>query len=219
MKRWGIAFIIDNVLFDTFGRDDIFRKNISRFKIDTSVVKHVVISHDDWDHIAGLGNFLRDNHDVAVYVCKDSCEQIKTMISNCGASLVQVDHPVEVTNNIFSLGQMRADTKRGIIYEQSLAVQSENGLSIITGCAHPGIVAIVNRAVEYFGRKPYLICGGFHMKDGSDTDNENIVKELKKSGVWKVIPLHCTGNNTLKWFRHFYNDNCISISQGDVFEL
>lgn len=64
IKRWGIAFIIDDILFDTFGRQDIFWENIRRLRIDISRIKHVVISHDDWDHIAGLKSFLQSNRNV-----------------------------------------------------------------------------------------------------------------------------------------------------------
>ncbi len=45
--RWGISFLVGDVLFDTFGREDIFRANVSRLKIDLSRIKHVVISHED----------------------------------------------------------------------------------------------------------------------------------------------------------------------------
>jgi 7,8-dihydropterin-6-yl-methyl-4-(beta-D-ribofuranosyl)aminobenzene 5'-phosphate synthase len=219
IKRWGVAFVIGDVLFDTFGRQDIFWENISRFKIDMSPIKHVVISHDDWDHIAGLKSFLQGNHNVSVHICSDSGKPIKDMLLDCGVSLLKVDSPLEITKGIFSLGQMRADTSRGVIYEQSLAVQSDKGLSIITGCAHPGITAIVRRAIEYFGCKPNLVCGGFHMKDSTGSDNENIVQELKALGVEKVVPLHCSGSSACKIFCRHYRDNCIKLHEGDVLEL
>jgi 7,8-dihydropterin-6-yl-methyl-4-(beta-D-ribofuranosyl)aminobenzene 5'-phosphate synthase len=219
IKRWGIAFIIDDILFDTFGRRDIFWENIHRLRIDVSQIKHVVISHDDWDHIAGLKSFLQSNRNVSVHICRDSGERIKDIVLNCGASLFEVDSPLEITKGIFSLGQMRADTARGIIYEQSLVVQSDKGISIITGCAHPGITLIVRRAIEYFGCKPYLVCGGFHMKDGSRLDNENIVQELRTLGVEKVVPLHCSGSNACKIFRRYYGSDCINMNEGDVLEL
>lgn len=219
IKRWGIAFIIDDILFDTFGRQDIFWENIHRFKIDISRIKHVVISHDDWDHIAGLKSFLHDNPNVSVYICSDSGKSIKDMVRDCGVSLFEVNGPREITKGIFSLGQMRADTARSVIYEQSLAVQSYNGLSIITGCAHPGITAIVRRAIEYFGRKPYLVCGVFHMKDGSRPDNENIVQELRTLGLEKVVPLHCSGSNACKIFSRYYGSDCINMNEGDALEL
>jgi 7,8-dihydropterin-6-yl-methyl-4-(beta-D-ribofuranosyl)aminobenzene 5'-phosphate synthase len=219
IKRWGIAFIIDDVLFDTFGREDIFQKNLRRFKIDISRIKHVAISHDDWDHIAGLKSFLQGNPNVSVHICRDSGRPIKDMVLDCGVSLFEVDSPREITKGIFSLGQMRADTAHGVIYEQSLAIQSEKGLSIITGCAHPGITVMVRRAIEHFGRKPYLVCGGFHMKDGSSSDNENIVQELKTLGVEKVMPLHCSGSSACKIFRRHYDSNCINLREGDAVEL
>ena len=55
IRRWGIAFLIgDDMLFDTFGDARVFMNNVRKFKIDLSKIKHIVISHDDWDHVTGL---------------------------------------------------------------------------------------------------------------------------------------------------------------------
>ncbi|MFH1799666.1 MAG: MBL fold metallo-hydrolase [Candidatus Omnitrophota bacterium] len=169
--RWGLAFLVGNVLFDTFGRKDIFKRNIRRFGIDLSRVKHVVISHEDWDHIAGLENFLKTHPKTPVYVCRKSGNALRKIIRSNGGSLIEVDKPRKISRNIFSLGQMRADTGRGILYEQALVVKSRHGFSVITGCAHPGIFRIIRQAIKIFGNKIYTICGGFHMKDNTQEEN------------------------------------------------
>jgi len=215
--RWGISFLVGNVLFDAFGREDIFRENVSRFKIDLSRVKHVVISHEDWDHIAGLGDFLRSHPKTRVYVCKKSGNALKDLIRSNAGLLVEVEKPQKISRNIFSIGQMRADTGRGILYEQALVVKSRNGFSVITGCAHPGIVRIVRQAVEIFGKRIYAVCGGFHMKDNSREENLKIITELQALGVKKVIPLHCSGLSAVRIFRRFYGKNCIKLQEGGSF--
>ncbi len=217
--RWGISFLVGDVLFDAFGREDIFQENVRRFKIDLSRVKHVVISHEDWDHIAGLGNFLRANTKTRVYICKRSGRALKEMILSNAGSTVEVDRSRKISPNIFSLGQMRADTGRGILYEQALVVKSQMGFSVITGCAHPGIVRIVRQAVKIFGKKIYAVCGGFHMKDHTRKENSKIIAELQALGVKRVIPLHCTGATARKLFQKTYGRDFSSLSEGQTVSL
>ena len=217
--RWGLAFLVGDVLFDAFGREDVFRENVSRFKIDLSQVKHIVISHEDWDHIAGLGSFLRDHPKTHVHICKKSGKVLKDLIRQAGGRLIEVSKPSQISQSIFSLGQMRADTGRGVLHEQALVVKSRNGFSVITGCAHPGIVRIVRQAIKIFGKKIYAVCGGFHMKDNARKENLKIIAELQALGVKKVIPLHCSGSSATQVFGRFYGKNCIKLQEGDAFKL
>ncbi|MFA5167358.1 MAG: MBL fold metallo-hydrolase [Candidatus Omnitrophota bacterium] len=212
--RWGISFLVGDVLFDAFGREDIFRKNVSRFKIDLPRVKHVVISHEDWDHIAGLGDFLKANSKARVYICRKSGKTLKELILNSGGSLVEVGKTRKINRNIFSLGQMRANTGRGILYEQALVVKSRNGFSVITGCAHPGILRIVKRVVKVFGKKIYAVCGGFHMKDNTREENSKIIAGFQALGVKKVLPLHCTGRHAARLFQKTYGRKCSFLREG-----
>ncbi|MFA5159465.1 MAG: MBL fold metallo-hydrolase [Candidatus Omnitrophota bacterium] len=217
--RWGISFLVGDVLFDVFGRVDIFRKNIKRFKINLFRVKHVVISHEDWDHVAGLGDFLRTNSKARVYICRKSGKTLKELILNSGGSLVEVGKTRKINRNIFSLGQMRANTGRGILCEQALVVKSRNGFSVITGCAHPEIVRIVRQAIRIFGKRIYAVCGGFHMKDNTREENLKIIAELQALGVKKVLPLHCTGSAARQLFRKTYGRDLVPLREGQTVEL
>jgi len=59
--------------------------NIHRFNIDTTEIRHIVISHDDWDHISGLWYLIHDRNDITVYVCPGFKEDIKGRIRSFGA--------------------------------------------------------------------------------------------------------------------------------------
>ncbi len=217
--RWGISFLAGDVLFDVFGRADIFWKNVERFGIDLTRIRHVVISHDDWDHIAGLEGFLKKRPGTKVWVCGKAGNALKDLVKNNGGKLVEVAGVRRVTRNIYSLGQMRADTGRGILYEQALVVKSQRGFSVITGCAHPGIVRIVKRAIKVFGKNIHTICGGFHMKNNDSEENIKIVAGLRALGVKKVIPLHCSGPKTAPIFARFLGKHCIKLREGESFDF
>jgi 7,8-dihydropterin-6-yl-methyl-4-(beta-D-ribofuranosyl)aminobenzene 5'-phosphate synthase len=214
--RWGISFLIGDVLFDAFGRSDIFWKNIHRFKIALSRAKRIAISHEDWDHIAGLADLLKTHPKMQVHICKRSGRALKDLIRANGGRLAEIDKPQKISAGIFSLGQMRADTGRGILYEQALVVKSWRGFSVITGCAHPGIVRIVKQALKIFGKKIYAVCGGFHMKDNTRADNLRIIAELQTLGVKRVIPLHCTGRNAIRLFQKSYGVKCLPLREGQT---
>jgi len=216
IKRWGISFLIgENVLFDTFGREDIFWRNIKRFKIDISKIKHVIISHEDWDHIAGLESFLKKNPHVTVYICKQSPLKLKEMILSSGATLVEVDKLLEITKNVFTLGQMHAVTKRGVLYEQPIGIRTEKGIVVLTGCAHPGLIAILDEVKKHFNESIFLIAGGFHLKNSPQEDIDLIIGALKSAGVQKVVPLHCTGKRAADRMLDALGEGFMRIKEGD----
>jgi 7,8-dihydropterin-6-yl-methyl-4-(beta-D-ribofuranosyl)aminobenzene 5'-phosphate synthase len=82
------------------------------------------------------------------------------------------------------------------LHELFLVVEEEDGISIITGCGHSGILNMVYTARErYPGRPIKSVVGGFHLID-RDTPFEmvrSIGKSLKSAGCGRVITGHCTG--------------------------
>ncbi|HSQ41934.1 MAG TPA: MBL fold metallo-hydrolase [Fibrobacteraceae bacterium] len=88
-------------------------------------------------------------------------------------------------------GHLRADAFPD---EQALFVRTELGLSLISGCAHTGIPALIAKAQELFPREPfYALVGGFHLNGKTTDQMEPIVEKILQVGFQKVMPLHCTG--------------------------
>ncbi|HRZ86571.1 MAG TPA: MBL fold metallo-hydrolase [bacterium] len=219
-KRWGVSFLIGGeTVFDTFGREDVFRENVERYGIDITRVRHVVISHDDWDHVAGLGYLLSNAPHARVYLCRGGARALERSSRDAGAAVSLVGGAREISPGIWTMGSMPAHTAHGDVIEQAVAVSTEKGLSVLTGCAHPGIVPIVKRAAGWFGKAPYAVCGGFHMKDSDDVTNERAVQELRRMGVQQVAPLHCTGEAACGLFRRCFGDGYVGLAEGGSIEL
>jgi 7,8-dihydropterin-6-yl-methyl-4-(beta-D-ribofuranosyl)aminobenzene 5'-phosphate synthase len=87
---------------------------------------------------------------------------------------------------------------------------------IITGCAHPGIVQMVEQAIRLTGDPVYLVVGGFHLGQTSQSRITGIVESFKEMGVEKVAPSHCTGNQAIEMFREAYGDAFIDAGAGCV---
>ncbi|NCU27891.1 MBL fold metallo-hydrolase, partial [Candidatus Nomurabacteria bacterium] len=169
IRRWGLSFIIgENVLFDAFGDAKVFQDNLKRFNVDILKIKHIVLSHDDWDHIAGLWDLLESKKDVCVYICPGFKEDIKQKILSFGVNLIEVKEAREITQNVYSSGELYGKAQDREIFEQSLVIKTKDGLVVICGCAHPGVNNIVNHVEAHFKEKVCALVGGFHLKDNDE---------------------------------------------------
>ena len=220
IKRWGVSFLIgDNVLFDTFGRADVFRHNIKRLNIDINRIQHVVLSHDDWDHISGLWYLLKNRKDIKVYVCPGFKQEIKERIVSFGADLIETAPSQQIVNDVYTTGELYSESGERKIFEQSLALKTSNGFALICGCAHPGVDSIVKRASNFFSSNVNVLIGGFHLKDNLDKTNKQIVENLKQAGVRKIMPMHCTGKRAVELIRSTFGSGFSWLREGDYVEL
>ncbi len=220
IRRWGISFLIgEDVLFDTFGDERVFMNNIKKQRIDLSKVRHVVISHDDWDHIAGLWSVLGSNKDLKVYVVPRFKAALKDRIRSFGVTLVEVAEPVMIREGVFSTGELSGVSGRGILYEQSLMIRQGERLGVVTGCAHPRLLDILSAAKDFFHQDIDIVIGGFHLKDMDPGKIKEVVEGLLKFGVSHVVPLHCTGPVAVREFKRFYVNNCSHLREGASIEV
>ena len=82
--------------------------------------------------------------------------------------------------------------------DQAIVVNvRNNGLVILTGCGHAGIINTIDYAKKVTGiDKVYAILGGFHLPaDGGIYEEaiEPTVKELLRIDPDYIVPCHCTG--------------------------
>ena len=128
-----------------------------------------------------------------------------------GAKIVEVREPLKICRGVYSTGELGTWIK-----EQSIIISTEKGLIVITGCAHPGIVKIVNKAKDSLKGDVLLVMGGFHLGGESKGEIENIVSSFRKLGVSYVGPCHCSGDAARQLFKEKYSENFINIGVGRV---
>jgi len=215
---WGFSCLIrvagKNILFDTGRNGTILMENMKELKISPSAIGMIVLSHVHDDHTGGLSSFLKENNRVTVYIAESFPENISREIEKYGAKAVRVKEPLGLCKGICSTGELGTSIK-----EQSLIVKTNKGLIIITGCAHPGIVGVVNMAKNLMGDKVLLVLGGFHLGDKSKKDIARIVFSFKEMGVNYVGPSHCTGDKARAIFEEEYKDNFISVGVGKEIKI
>jgi 7,8-dihydropterin-6-yl-methyl-4-(beta-D-ribofuranosyl)aminobenzene 5'-phosphate synthase len=83
--------------------------------------------------------------------------------------------------------------------EQGLVMNVKNqGLVIISGCSHPGVVNMVKYAQKLTGvQEVAAILGGFHLTAGGDQLIKDTVQGLKELGPKVILAGHCTGFKAL----------------------
>ena len=214
---WGFSCLITGtektILFDTGPDGRLLLDNMAKLAVEPKSIDTVILSHIHADHTGGLGGFLERNSDVTVYFPKSFQKRFKRKVEDTGAQIVEAGQPLKICENVYSTGQLGR-----LIKEQSLIVQTEKGLIVITGCAHPGIVKIIGAARELLKKDVFLVMGGFHMEWMGKGKIEKIISAFKKLNVRYVGPCHCSGDKARSLFeKHFGPEyRYINIGSGKV---
>jgi len=218
IPSWGMACVIEGlekvILFDTGGDGRILLSNMKAMGINPGSIDIVVLSHIHGDHTGGLRSFLDVNSDVTVYIPSSFPGNFKQSITERKSYLIEVSKPLKICNGVYSTGELGTWIK-----EQSLVVKTEEGLILVTGCAHPGIVEIAKNTLRLYDDILYLITGGFHLGGVSEKKIETIISELKDCGVKKVGPSHCTGDFAIQKFKQAWGINFIEAGCGAVIKI
>jgi 7,8-dihydropterin-6-yl-methyl-4-(beta-D-ribofuranosyl)aminobenzene 5'-phosphate synthase len=81
-----------------------------------------------------------------------------------------------------------------IVDDQALVLETDHGLAVLLGCGHAGLVNTLDHVAEQTGeRRLYLVLGGLHLLSASRQRIDRSVDGLRRYGVSRVGPAHCTG--------------------------
>jgi 7,8-dihydropterin-6-yl-methyl-4-(beta-D-ribofuranosyl)aminobenzene 5'-phosphate synthase len=203
------------VVFDAGSDYLTLLENLQKLNLDFMKVTDIFISHNHWDHVYGLPGIAGvKNFQVNTFIPKSSVEAIRQQVPRI--QYTAIDEFKELYPGIWSTGEMYSEFLNTTIAEQSLILETEDGLAVISGCSHAGIETLINRVNAKFpGKTIKLLLGGFHLEKKTPTEIENISGYLKKSGVKTIAPSHCTGDAAIGCFKNDWGDNFIQMFLGD----
>jgi 7,8-dihydropterin-6-yl-methyl-4-(beta-D-ribofuranosyl)aminobenzene 5'-phosphate synthase len=214
---WGFSALIEykghTLLFDTGADGEALLNNMALLHIDPLDIEAVVLSHNHWDHTGGLNALLSTGVQPDVYLLPSFPASFKQTISQM-TTVIETTPDQFITKEIFTTGEMG-----GSIPEQAIAIEIDQGVVILTGCAHPGIVAIIEHIKETSGKPVYLVLGGFHLKDKTPTEIAAIVQAFRRLEVERVGPCHCTGEQAIAAFAEEYGEDFVQVGTGKTIEI
>ena len=237
----GLSYFIEfegrKLLFDT-GQSDLFLRNARIMGVNPSDADMMILSHGHFDHGNGLGHLSGGK-----LICHPACFSarfrkhdhtyigLKYSIDVLSArfSLQTSERPFPIAENIIFLGGIPRlsdfeslktpfaldDGSPDYIDDDSaIALITDKGLFVITGCAHSGIVNTLEHAKKVSGHDQIFgIMGGFHLKENNRQTKETI-NYLRQQGVRHILPSHCTELPALAAFHEAFGIK--QIRTGDV---
>jgi 7,8-dihydropterin-6-yl-methyl-4-(beta-D-ribofuranosyl)aminobenzene 5'-phosphate synthase len=217
---WGVSFLIDDrILFDTGENSEWLIDNMNKLNLEIDKLQAIAISHEHWDHTGGLWEILK-RRQLKVYGCPNFSKGFIGKIKELGSEFISVDKVTEISPEVYLSGEISGFYAGVFLPEQAIIMKTEKGISVLTGCSHPGILKILEKVKSNFiEQKFYLVAGGFHLIDEDKRLVKIIVEEFKKFPVSKVGPTHCSGKEVEEIFKKEYKDNFIHILVGEVLEV
>lgn len=214
---WGFSAPVEygdqSLLFDTGGDGRILLENMQVLGIGPARIQSIVLSHAHGDHTGGLSTLLNTDNQPSVYLLPSFADAFKNQV-------MQVTQVSEVTpGQVIGNGILTTGEIDGKIPEQALVIRTSDGLVVITGCAHPGIVRIIELAMELTGDPVYLVLGGFHLGSKNKPGISAILADFRRLGVQKVAPCHCSGELAIAMFAAEYEQAFIQAGVGTVITI
>jgi 7,8-dihydropterin-6-yl-methyl-4-(beta-D-ribofuranosyl)aminobenzene 5'-phosphate synthase len=215
---WGYSILIEgldkSILFDTGANPGIFESNFRKLGIDGGKIDYVVISHEHGDHNAGIQSFARIKNNIPVIIPFSFSDSFKKEMEESGLHPLLVKEPAKICSNLYSSGEFAGPTP-----EQALVLNTKQGLVVMTGCSHPGIIEMLKQIKTTFHKNIYMVFGGFHLLRKTEKEMMQIIKEMKELGVVKCGATHCTGDKQTRMIREAYGENFIELGAGNVISI
>jgi 7,8-dihydropterin-6-yl-methyl-4-(beta-D-ribofuranosyl)aminobenzene 5'-phosphate synthase len=161
-------------------------------------------------------------------------ESLKKVIDK----VVWITRPMEISRGINITGEIERktlfedtggsffldpDCKRSDLIDDDLAIwfNTVNGVVILTGCCHSGIVNTVEQIKKKYKGKFILhaVIGGLHLCNASTERIDATIEYLKNEKPEFIMPAHCTGDVAFNRFRKEFKSKYQIGSIGTQFYL
>ncbi len=236
------------LLLDT-GASDRFIANAEKLSIDLTAVDTVILSHGHYDHTGGVMPFASVNPRAKIYLrdCADGdyfnvgendiryigidkkimeLEQL-VPVKRGMAIDEEIDLFTDITGRrCYSASNNVLKVRYGDRYKPDLfhhemctVIHADGKNYLFSGCAHNGVLNILDRYHCLYGGWPDVVLTGFHfMKSGDYTEAErqNIraVAEELSSLPTLFYSGHCTGEAAFAMMKEMMGDKLIKLHSG-----
>lgn len=104
--------------------------------------------------------------------------------------------------------------------EQMLLIETKEGLCMIAGCCHPGILNCLEYVLKSFpNQKLHAVIAGMHLTGAPSGRIQNTINELGKREFNIIIPVHCTGIEAIGRMKAEFGRRCRLAETGMTIEI
>jgi len=237
------------LLVDT-GASDAFIHNAKTLGIDLTQVDIVVLSHGHYDHSGGILAFAQINPTAKIYMQKNAAGEyyhkdeiiekyigINKEIRNLPQVIWvdgdwKIDDELELFGNVtgrrlwpqgnMGLKELVNGTflQDEFSHEQYLVVTCGEKKLLVSGCAHNGVLNILEKYRALHGENPYAMISGFHMRKKTEYTDEDIAvmeetaRELCSTDTFFYTG-HCTGEFPYEVMKKILGKQLIYVHSGE----
>ena len=236
------------------GATDMFLRNADILGVDLTQVDIFVLSHGHYDHAGGLPSFTQINPNAKIFLkdsvggdyyhLSSQSERYIGIDKNILKlpQIIKVQKSMQIDDELFlfsnfnkkrypAWSNQELKQKVGNIYiqddfahEQCLVISQGEHRTLISGCAHNGILSIMDYYFELFGTYPDAVISGFHMVKKSEYTEEEVdyirqtARELLKTEALFYTG-HCTGQKAFDIMKEIMGEQLQAFHSGSYLEL
>ncbi len=155
-----------------------------------------------------------------------------------GAEFKPSKAPVQLSENIWTTGEIPVRTdfediepifyvKKSDLLEPdsipddlALVIKSKNGLVIILGCGHRGIINTIYQAQKITGeQRIHTVVGGTHLFPKTEEQREKALNALKSLDIQNIGVSHCTGFEASMKMSQMFGSRFFLNNAGTIFNI
>ncbi|MCD8090761.1 MAG: MBL fold metallo-hydrolase [Clostridiales bacterium] len=253
-----IEYAGKRILLDA-GSSEAFGENAEKLGLSLTCLDAYVLSHGHYDHSGGFDYIFRNDPAARVYARKEALDvylsaagglheiSVPENVAKQRERFIFTDGLKEILPKIYliphkttgleGIGEKsKLYKKQGaeilpddFAHEQSLVVDTEDGLVIFNSCSHAAAPNIIREAKAALGRKRvYAYVGGLHMKGRkngreicafSEEETCSLCRAFLKENIRKIYTGHCTGTPGFEKLKSRLGNRVQRLSTGLIFTL
>lgn len=215
------------------GATDMFLHNAEMLDVDLTQVDTFILSHGHYDHAGGLTAFTKINPHAKIYMMNSvggdyyHLTPENARYIGIDKSILKLPQIIKVKKNmhideelflfsdfkgkrypVWSNQELKQKVCNSYIqddfkHEQCLVISQGDHRILMSGCAHNGILSILDNYLELFGTYPDAVISGFHMVKKSEYTEDEVyyirqtARELMKTRAMFYTG-HCTGQTAFE---------------------